>query len=93
VIARIRLINSTDGNTFSLVGTHSDGTEQYLIELEYRWKNLVFLLVPIWLINHSQFLYSFSAQSRIRPWVLSMVDESEIGNLGFYYPKTVSGIR
>ncbi|OQC45596.1 MAG: hypothetical protein BWX60_00617 [Candidatus Marinimicrobia bacterium ADurb.Bin030] len=87
--AKIRLINSTDGNTFSLVGTHSDGSGTVFNRTGipvgtfgcfYLGSNMADQSLPV-------SLTSFSAQSRNQSVVLSWTTESEIENLGFIIQK------
>ncbi|HRU91457.1 MAG TPA: T9SS type A sorting domain-containing protein [Candidatus Marinimicrobia bacterium] len=87
--AKIRLINSTDGNTFSLVGTHSDGNGTVFnrtgisigtFDRFYLGSDLKDNSLPI-------SLTSFTAQSRSQSVVLSWTTESEIENLGFIIEK------
>jgi len=87
--AKIRLINSTDGNTFSLVGTHSDGSGTVFNRTGipvgtfgcfYLGSNMADQSLPV-------SLTSFTAQSRNQSVVLSWTTESEIENLGFIIQK------
>jgi len=88
-LTKIRLINSSDGNTFSLVGTHSDGSGTVFNRTEitvgtfdhfYLGSNMADNSLPV-------SLTSFSAQSRNQSVVLSWTTESEIENLGFIIQK------
>jgi hypothetical protein len=88
-LTKIRLINSSDGNTFSLVGTHSGGSGTVFNRTEitvgtfdhfYLGSNMADNSLPV-------SLTSFSAQSRNQSVVLSWTTESEIENLGFIIQK------